>query len=202
MKRLTLLLIFLLTTGLGLHAQQEAGSLTRVLNTPVEQPRAATADSIVVPPAPPVATVHIGYLSYDSLLHQMPEYRQMQQHMQQLRQQYAAETAYNEENFKHMFTSFLQGQKDFPLPILLKRQQDLQTELEKSLAFRDRCDSLLRRAEAEMTAPLRRKLDAAIRAVGLERDYEMILNTDAQAVPFLRPASVEDATPYVRQKLQ
>ena len=101
-----------------------------------------------------------------------------------------------------MFTSFLQGQKDFPLPILLKRQQDLQTELEKSLAFRDRCDSLLRRAEAEMTAPLRRKLDAAIRAVGLERDYEMILNTDAQAVPFLRPASVEDATPYVRQKLQ
>ena len=47
-----------------------------------------------------------------------------------------------------------------------------------------------------------REIVSAIRAVGLERDYEMILNTDAQAVPFLRPASVEDATPYVRQKLQ
>ena len=38
MKRLTLLLIFLLTAGLGLHAQQEADSLTRVLNTPVDSP--------------------------------------------------------------------------------------------------------------------------------------------------------------------
>lgn len=30
----------------------------------------------------------------------------------------------------------------------------------------------------------------------------MILNTDAQAMPFLRPSMVEDASPYVWQKLQ
>ena len=132
----------------------------------------------------------------------MPEYRVMEQNMQKLRAQYAAETSYNEENFKRMFTDFLQGQKDFPQPILLKRQQDLQVELEKSLSFRNRCDSLLRQAQAEMMAPLHQNLQAAIRAVGLERDYEMILNTDAQAMPFLRPSMVEDASPYVWQKLQ
>lgn len=81
-----------------------------------------------------INNIRIGYLSYDSLLHQMPEYRVMEQNMQKLRAQYAAETSYNEENFKRMFTDFLQGQKDFPQPILLKRQQDLQVELEK--AFR------------------------------------------------------------------
>ena len=55
----------------------------------------------------------LGFLSYDSLLHAMPEYAQVQQQMQQLRQKYEAEAAYNESNFKRQFAEFLQGQKVF-----------------------------------------------------------------------------------------
>ena len=195
----TIFFLLLVCCSVALRAQQ-ADSLTRVVKTP-ETPAAAGTSRQALS-INTINNIRIGYLSYDSLLHQMPEYRVMEQNMQKLRAQYAAETSYNEENFKRMFTDFLQGQKDFPQPILLKRQQDLQIELEKSLSFRNRCDSLLRQAQAEMMAPLHQKLQAAIRAVGLERDYEMILNTDAQAVPFLRPSMVEDASPYVWQKLQ
>lgn len=198
MKKNIFLLLFLLCE-FSIQAQQ-TDSLTHNISIPKSTPaanstrKALTMDNI--------NNIRIGYLSYDSLLHQMPEYHVMEQSMKKLRAQYAAETAYNEENFKRMFVDFLQGQKDFPQPILLKRQQDLQVELEKGLSFRNRCDSLLQQAQAEMIAPLHQKLQAAIRAVGLERDYEMILNTDAQAVPFLRPSTVENAAPYVWQKLQ
>lgn len=201
MKKTIFLLLLLVSCSLSLRAQTDSVPRMKSINP------ATTGTTAGATPRQPltmdnISHIRIGYLSYDSLLHQMPEYRVMEQSMQKLRGQYEAETAYNEENFKRMFTDFLQGQKDFPQPILLKRQQDLQVEMEKSLAFRNRCDSLLRKAKADMMAPLHQKLQAAIRAVGLERDYEMIVNTDAQAVPFLRPAMVENAAPYVWQKLQ
>lgn len=145
--------------------------------------------------------VKIGVIHYDSLLVAVPEYAVAQQHLQALRQQYEAEASYNEEQFKRLFTEFLQGQKDFPQNIMLKRQRDLQDQMEKSLAFRHECDSLLRRAEAEMLAPIRQRLDEAIRSVGIECGYEYIYNADTHALPFVHPLVSEDATARILEKL-
>lgn len=145
--------------------------------------------------------VKYAYLHYDSLLIEMPEYEKTQDELGQLRRQYADEAAYNEMAFKRQFAEFLQGQKDFPQSILLKRQRDLQDAMEKGLAYRAAADSLLQRAEADLMAPLHSKLNAAILSVGLERGYEFIVNLDEKAFPFLHPQLAEDATPYVRLKI-
>ena len=79
------------------------------------------------------AQAKYGLVSYDSLLHQMPEYVEVQRKMAGLKQKYEAEAHYNEESFKRMFTEFLEGQKDFPQNIMLKRQRDLQEAMEKGL---------------------------------------------------------------------
>ena len=147
------------------------------------------------------STIKYGRLDYDSLLTSMPEYTQVQEQLASLRQQYDKEAAYNEANFKRLFADFLQGQKDFPQNIMLKRQRELQDAMEKSLAFRRSCDSLLVKAEADLLAPLFVKLDAAIQAVGIERGYECIVNTAAGTHPFLHPSLTEDAAPFVIQKL-
>ena len=147
------------------------------------------------------STIKYGRLDYDSLLTSMPEYTQVQEQLASLRQQYDKEAAYNEANFKRLFADFLQGQKDFPQNIMLKRQRELQDAMEKSLAFRHSCDSLLVRAEADLLAPLYVKLNAAIQAVGMERGYECIVNTAAGTHPFLHPSLTEDAAPFVIQKL-
>ena len=146
-------------------------------------------------------TFSFGYIHYDSLLHAMPEYADAQAQLAQLRQQYEKEATYNEKNFKRLFADFLQGQKDFPQNILLKRQRDLQVAMERSLAYRQEADSLLREAELEMINPLRQRLDAAIRDVGTEQGYRFILNLDHNACPFINPAAGQDATPFVREKL-
>ncbi len=147
------------------------------------------------------AQARYGTLRYDSLLHAMPEYAVMTANYDALRQRYAQEADYNEANFKRLFTEFLAGQKDFPQNIMLKRQRDLQEEMEKSLAFRQEADSLLAAARADMEQPLRALLDRAIRAIGAERGYDCIVDLDRPGLPFLNPALTEDATPYVVARL-
>ena len=147
------------------------------------------------------STIKYGRLNYDSLITSMPEYTQVQEQLSSLRQQYEKEAAYNEANFKRLFADFLQGQKDFPQNIMLKRQRELQDAMEKSLAFRRSCDSLLVKAETDLVAPLYVKLDTAIQTVGMERGYECIVNTAAGTHPFLHPSLTEDAAPFVIQKL-
>lgn len=157
----------------------------------------ATIDTTLAKPAPPV----YGMLRYDSILQSMPEYAAMKIRVKQLRDKYEREANYNELTFKRMFTDFMQGQKDFPQNILLKRQRDLQDALEKGLAFRHQADSLVRAAEADMLAPIRLMLDDAIAAVGEERNYQYIINRDSKAMPYVRRSLSEDATPYVLAKL-
>lgn len=147
-------------------------------------------------------SIKAGYLHYDSLLHAMPEYAAAEVEMAKLRAQYEQEATYNETSFKRQFEDFLQGQKDFPQNILLKRQRDLQLAMDRGIAFRRQADSLLVKAHADLLAPVRATLDEAIRAVGLERGYEYIVNLDTRAVPFLHPSVAEDATPFVRAKLE
>ncbi len=146
--------------------------------------------------------VKYGYLSYNTILQAMPDYAEAQHQMAELRKKYEAEAAYNEKNFKQQFAEFLQGQKDFPQNILLKRQRSLQDAMEKSISFRHDVDSILSVAEREAIAPVRKRLDNAIRAVGLEHGYEYILNTDANAYPFIHHSVAEDATAYVEAKLK
>ncbi len=142
-----------------------------------------------------------GTLRYDSLLHAMPEYTAMQMQLEQLQEKFEAEATYNETSFKRLFAEFLQGQKEFPQNILLKRQRDLQEAMEKGIAFREEADSLLRSARAEMEQPIRNLLDAAIGAAGQERGYECIVNLDAPTFPYLNAALTEDATLFVVEQM-
>lgn len=147
------------------------------------------------------AQTKYGCLSYNALLRAMPEYKEMRLYMDTLRMKYEKEAQYNQQEFEKMFGDYLQGQKDFPKNILEKRQRDLQEAMEKNLAFRHDADSLLKAAEEEMTEPIRKKLNAAIHDVGIERGYECIINTDINVYPFVHQAVSEDATPFVEEKI-
>lgn len=96
-----------------------------------------------------------------------------------------------------MFAEFLQGQKDFPENILLKRQRELQNALERGIAFRREAENLLDKARQDMERPIRQLLDRAIAATAEVRGYEVVVNRDANTLPYLKPALTEDATPFI-----
>ena len=132
----------------------------------------------------------------------MTEYKLAQQQLKDLRAKYEAEAQYNEATFRRQFAEYLQGQKEFPQSIMLKRQRDLQEALEKSLAFRDEAERLLKQAEAEILAPIKARLADAIKMVGGAYNLDYIYNVDTNAMPYVNPALVMDVTKLVEQKLQ
>lgn len=144
----------------------------------------------------------IGYLSYNGIFKVMPEYEESQKRLADLKEKYDKEARRSEEEFQRKFVEFLQGQKDFPDNILQKRQYELQDLLAKSIQFKDEAAKLLSQAEEELQADMLFLLNEAIRAVGVERGYSYILNTDGNACPFINPAESEDVTNYVKEKLQ
>lgn len=156
----------------------------------------------VVPQVVKPTPAKYGYLSYTQVLEGMTEYKMAKQQLKELRAKYEAEAQYNEASFKRQFAEYLQGQKDFPQSIMLKRQRDLQESLEKSLAFREEAERLLKKAEEEALAPIKARLENAIKMVGGAYNLDYIYNLDTNAMPYVNPALVMDVTKLVELQLQ
>lgn len=144
------------------------------------------------------AQVKFGYLSYSEAIKAMPGYADMQKSLAELKRQYANETKRSEEEFNQKYEAFLEGQKDFAPSILKKRQYELQELLNNSVSFKKEAARLLEQAEADMYAPLKKRLNEILRQVGRERGYAFILNTDNDAVPYIDTTSGEDISSLVR----
>lgn len=150
----------------------------------------------------PGSALRFGYLSYDSVIVSMREYADMQQSMEQLRAQYAAEQQRVEDDFNKKYEEFLDGQAAFPKTILQKRQSELQEMLDRNIAFKRQSQQLLEQAEAEQRQALLQLIGAAVKAIGMDRGYTFILNTDANATPWLNPALGDDITDDVKEFLK
>lgn len=152
---------------------------------------------------PIVATAQIkfGHISYAEICQQMPQYKEAQKQLAELKTKYEKEATRNEEEFQRKFADFLQGQKDFPSNILQKRQAELQDLMERSIAFRQEAQALLDKAERDMVKGLYSQLNDIIRAISLEQHYAFVLNTDNNAVPFIDTEMGDDITDLVRLRL-
>ena len=146
--------------------------------------------------------LRFGYLSYDSVIVSMREYADMQQSLEQLRAQYEAEQQRVENDFNKKYEEFLDGQAAFPKTILQKRQSELQEMLDRNIAFKHQSQQLLAQAEAEQRQAILQLLNAALKTIGQARGYALILNTDANATPWLNPDMGEDITEDVKQFLK
>ena len=178
MKRQILALLFMAAAAATLQAQQPSVPATAVSSAPI-----------------------FGYLSYDTVFRQMPDYQQARESFQALKAKYDAEARRAEEEFQRKFAEFLQGQADFPVSIMQKRQAELQDLMEKSISFRQSSQQLLRQAEQQMQQPVAQRLNQVLQDIGNERHFLFILNTDADACPFVHPQAGVDVTADVLTKL-
>ena len=142
------------------------------------------------------------YLSYEQALKSMPDYGLVQTTLAKERAKYEAELKRVEQDFNLKYEEFLEGQRDFPQTILRKRQTELKELLERNVSFKAESRQALAEAEVKAMAPLKDKLAEVLKKIGLEQGYAFILNTDANAVPFINPAMGEDITQMVIHALK
>ncbi len=147
-------------------------------------------------------TVKIGYFSYDSLLHAMPDYAVVQTNIDNLRKQYADELKAAQDEFNEKYELFLDQQASLAESIRMKRQGDLQALLERNEQFGHEAERLLRQAEDDAMKPLHQKLNDAIAKAGDANGYAVIINTDSNAAPYIAPTMAEDATEAITAAMQ
>ena len=148
------------------------------------------------------SSVKVGYLSYQAAIKAMADYTLAQQKLTDLKAKYQAETKRVEDEFNRKYEEFLDGQRDFPKRILQKRQTELQELMAKNVAFKNKSVEQLAKDEAEALAPLYDKLNATLAAIGQEKGYAFVLDTDVKALPFINPAMGEDINEVVKNALK
>jgi len=150
----------------------------------------------------PLTVVLIGYLSYDSLLHAMPQYAAVQQQMDTLRLAYEREMKRVENEFNQKYETFLEERSQYPRTILLKRQNELQDLMQSNIAFRNQGLHDLQEARQMALAPLRRLLSQTIAAVAADLHLAVVVNTDSEACPYVDPDVSIDISQQVAGRLE
>lgn len=144
----------------------------------------------------------IGYLSYSQLLKMMPEYAEAQEKLSELQTKYDDELKRSERDFTRRFAEFIEGQKDFPENIMVKRQKELQELMEKSIEFKEEIKKLLNHARKDMLQPVKERLNTLIAEVGNELELEYVLNTDRDTYPFINKTKGIDISELVISKMK
>ena len=148
------------------------------------------------------AQTRFGYFSYNAVLTSMADYQLAKRSVDDLRMKYDAEMKRAEQDFNAKYEEFLEVQRDLVPSILRKRQTELQEMMEKNIAFKNDAEQLLKQAETDAYAPVKRKLNEAVARVGREHGYAFVLNTDNDACPYVNPELGEDATEAIKDKIK
>lgn len=148
------------------------------------------------------AQIRFGYLSYNTVLTSMTDYQLAKRSIDDLKLKYDAEMKRSEKEFNEKYEEFLEVQRDLVPSILRKRQGELQEMMEKNIAFKNDAQQLLKQAETDAYAPVKKKLNEAVANVARERGYAFVINTDNDACPYVNPEMGEDATEAVKAAIK
>ena len=143
-----------------------------------------------------------GYLSYEQALLSTRDYAIVKNKLAHVKSQYEAEMKRVEDEFNLKYEEFLDGQQEFPKTILRKRQTELQELMSKNIAFKEESRQQLATTEVELMAPLKEKLTETISRIASERGLAFVINTDANACPYIDPAFGEDINKLVQDALK
>lgn len=152
-------------------------------------------------PQSAMAQVKIGMFSNKTALESMPAYKTAQADLQRLKEQYDQEIKRAEEEFNSKYEDFLENVNTLAPSIRRKRQAELQQYMESNMRFREETKRLLKQAENDAIAPLQQRINTTLRIIAAEQGYDVIINTDSNAVPFISSAISEDINMHLQNAL-
>lgn len=133
------------------------------------------------------AQTKFGYFNYDKVLQHHPQYNVVKADYDSIVRRCEKELLHNENELTRAYVSFLDGQREFPEPILRKRQKDLQELVDKSMVFRVQIKEWLAQVKDSLFAPLTSSLEASAEQVALYNNLSYVINVDGDTYTFINP---------------
>ena len=126
-------------------------------------------------PTETVATGKIGYLDVEKLVAQLPEYKKLQDKMEETRRTMSDKMYDKQQNFQRVYTDYAQNVKTMADTTRARYEAQLQQLDNDIQQFRNDAVNTFENTKKLMLAPVYLKLGSVIRDVAIENGYIMIL---------------------------
>lgn len=149
---------------------------------------------LLMSPLALMAQSKFGYFSCSEVLDSLPQYKEAIANYTQLRQRCVKEIERNELELTRFYVAFLDGHRDFPEPILRKRQKELQMMIDNSVVFRDQLKQWLKHAKDSLCGPSYEAVDSALGRICREYSLTHAIDVDEKVYKYINPEFGQDIT--------
>lgn len=130
----------------------------------------------------------------------MPEINAMQETLKQMNDKYMGEMKTMEDEYQKKYADYIAQQDSLTENIKLRRMQELSDIEQRVTNFTQVARQDMDKKQQELFAPIQDKVRNAIKAVGDEKGYAYILDSNPGMVLYTGNTAI-DATPLVKAKL-
>ncbi len=131
----------------------------------------------------------------------MPEYTKAQNDLKALEKQYTDDLQRTQEEFNKKYQEFIQAQDSLPANIAERRQKELEDMMQRQNDFRQEAMQTLEKANNDAMAPIAKKLDDAIKAVGQAEGVIYIFDLSRGGIPYIDNTKSIDLNAKVKTQL-
>ena len=144
-----------------------------------------------------------GHINAQEIITVMPEFTKAQNDIQNLEKQLTAELQRTQEEFNKKYQEFQQAIAKDSLPpnIAERRQKELQDMMQRQEQFQQEAQQQMQKAQADAMAPIYKKLDDAIKAVGAAEGVIYIFDLARTPVAYVNESQSINLTPKLKTQL-
>lgn len=164
----------------------------------------ALAVMLILPMGVFAQTFKFGHVSSQEVIMAMPDYAKAVSDLQALEKTHMDEMQRTQEEFNKTYQQFqeaMSGENPLPQNIAERRQKELQDMAQRAEQYQQDAAQDIQQKQQEFMAPIYKKVDDAIKAVGQEDGYTFIFDTARTAIPYINNAQATDVTSKVKTKL-
>lgn len=140
----------------------------------------------------------IAIVNTADIFNAMPEVSSVEKQLATLNEQYEKEFKTMQDEFTKKYSEYMSQQDSLTENIKLRRQQEIQDLETRIQNFVPVAQQEIQKKQQELYAPIQKKMQDAIKAVGDEKGYTYILNPQ---VLLYTGSNAIDATDFVKAKL-
>ena len=144
-----------------------------------------------------------GHINAQEIVSAMPEFAKAQSDIEALDKQLTSELQRTQEEFNKKYQEFPQAiaKDSLPANIAERRQKELQDMMQRQEQFQQEAQQQMQKAQADAMAPIYKKLDDAIKAVGAAEGVIYIFDLARTPVAYVNESQSINLTPKVKTQL-
>ena len=144
-----------------------------------------------------------GHINAQEIVSAMPEFAKAQSDIEALDKQLTSELQRTQEEFNKKYQEFQQAiaKDSLPANIAERRQKELQDMMKRQEQFQQEAQQQMQKAQADAMAPIYKKLDDAIKAVGAAEGVIYIFDLARTPVAYVNESQSINLTPKVKTQL-